>query len=113
MARMNYAKSDRIAYRASKAAVNKLTAGTLATDLAGESIAVRAIDPGWARTDMGGPEADVEGVGFSSPVSWPRAWEVDMASTEALSTTAARRSPGERVFVPSGHRPATFRPAAR
>ncbi|RWE81421.1 MAG: SDR family NAD(P)-dependent oxidoreductase, partial [Mesorhizobium sp.] len=35
MARMNYAKSDRIAYRASKAAVNKVMQG-LATDLASE-----------------------------------------------------------------------------
>lgn len=79
MARMNYAKSDRIAYRASKVAVNKLMQG-LATDLAGESIAVRAIDPGWARTDMGGPDADVE-VSDAAAGVLARAWELDMAST--------------------------------
>ena len=57
MAWMGYAKSDRIAYRASKAAVNKVMQG-LATDLQDRGIAVALIDPGWVRTDMGGPEAD-------------------------------------------------------
>lgn len=57
MAYMGYAKSDRIAYRASKAAVNKVKQG-LATDLADEGIAVASIDPGWVRTDMGGDGAD-------------------------------------------------------
>lgn len=79
MARMNYAKSDRIAYRASKTAVNKLMQG-LATDLAGEAIAVRAIDPGWARTDMGGPDAEVE-VSDAAAGVLARAWELGMAST--------------------------------
>ncbi|MGP9788853.1 SDR family NAD(P)-dependent oxidoreductase [Roseinatronobacter sp. NSM] len=57
MAWMGYAKSDRIAYRASKVAVNKVMQG-LATDLRARSIAVALIDPGWVRTDMGGPEAE-------------------------------------------------------
>lgn len=57
MAFMGYAKSDRIAYRASKAAVNKVMQG-LATDLAPHGIASILVDPGWVRTDMGGPEAD-------------------------------------------------------
>lgn len=57
MAWMGYAKSDRIAYRASKAAVNKVMQG-LATDLHARGIAVALIDPGWVRTDMGGPEAE-------------------------------------------------------
>ena len=57
MAWMGYAKSDRIAYRASKAALNKVMQG-LATDLAPENIPVAVIDPGWVRTDMGGAEAD-------------------------------------------------------
>ncbi|MEP0407266.1 MAG: SDR family NAD(P)-dependent oxidoreductase [Roseibium sp.] len=57
MAWMGYAKSDRIAYRASKAAVNKVMQG-LATDLEAEKIAVCLIDPGWVKTDMGGAEAD-------------------------------------------------------
>ncbi|HHS94667.1 MAG TPA: SDR family NAD(P)-dependent oxidoreductase [Rhodobacterales bacterium] len=57
MAWMGYAKSDRIAYRASKAALNKLMQG-LATDLAPAGIPVALVDPGWVRTDMGGPEAE-------------------------------------------------------
>ncbi|MEM9431680.1 MAG: SDR family NAD(P)-dependent oxidoreductase [Pseudomonadota bacterium] len=48
--------SDRIAYRASKAALNKVMQG-LATDLAPEGIAVAVINPGWVRTDMGGDTA--------------------------------------------------------
>lgn len=58
MGTMSYAKSDRIAYRASKAAVNKVMQG-LATDLEGEGIAVRVLHPGWVRTDMGGAAADI------------------------------------------------------
>lgn len=57
MSWMGYAKSDRIAYRASKAALNKVMQG-LATDLAPEGIAVGLVDPGWVRTDMGGADAD-------------------------------------------------------
>ncbi|MDD7970660.1 SDR family NAD(P)-dependent oxidoreductase [Roseinatronobacter alkalisoli] len=57
MAWMGYAKSDRIAYRASKAAVNKVMQG-LATDLRPRGIAVALIDPGWVRTDMGGDDAE-------------------------------------------------------
>ncbi|MEM1078171.1 MAG: SDR family NAD(P)-dependent oxidoreductase [Pseudomonadota bacterium] len=59
MAYMGYAKSDRIAYRASKSAVNKVMQG-LATDLASEGIASILVDPGWVRTDMGGAEAEEE-----------------------------------------------------
>lgn len=57
MAWMGYAKSDRIAYRASKAALNKVMQG-LATDLVPRGIAVALVDPGWVRTDMGGPGAE-------------------------------------------------------
>ncbi|WP_321490760.1 SDR family NAD(P)-dependent oxidoreductase [uncultured Hyphomonas sp.] len=59
MSWMGYAKSDRIAYRASKAAVNKVMQG-LATDLAPEGITVCLIDPGWVQTDMGGPSANLK-----------------------------------------------------
>jgi NAD(P)-dependent dehydrogenase (short-subunit alcohol dehydrogenase family) len=58
MSWMGYAKSDRIAYRASKAALNKVMQG-LATELAPEGIPVVVIDPGWVRTDMGGSGADL------------------------------------------------------
>lgn len=58
MAHMGYRKSDRIAYRASKAAVNKVMQG-LATDLENDEIAVALINPGWVRTDMGGSDADL------------------------------------------------------
>lgn len=59
MSWMGYAKSDHIAYRASKAALNKVMQG-LATDLAPEGMVAVAIDPGWMRTDMGGPDAEAD-----------------------------------------------------
>lgn len=61
MSAMSYRKSDRIAYRASKAALNKVMQG-LASDLEDEGIAVALVDPGWVRTDMGGPGADEDPV---------------------------------------------------
>lgn len=57
MAWMGYRKADRIAYRASKAAVNKVMQG-LATALEPDGIPVALIDPGWVRTDMGGLDAE-------------------------------------------------------
>ena len=48
-----------IAYRMSKAAVNKLVQ-CLALDLKPKNIAVYAIDPGWPKTAMGGPFANME-----------------------------------------------------
>lgn len=58
MSWMGYAKADRIAYRASKAALNKVMQ-RLATRLEPENIAVALVDPGWVRTDMGGEDADL------------------------------------------------------
>ena len=48
--------SDRIAYRASKAAVNRVMQG-LAIDLRPRGVAVLMLHPGWVRTDMGGDNA--------------------------------------------------------
>lgn len=56
MGAMDYRKSDQPAYRTSKAALNKLMQ-CLATDLEPVGIPVVLIDPGWVRTDMGGPNA--------------------------------------------------------
>lgn len=58
MGSMSYARSDHVAYRASKAAANKV-GQCLATDLAAEGIALALLHPGWVRTDMGGPNADL------------------------------------------------------
>jgi NAD(P)-dependent dehydrogenase (short-subunit alcohol dehydrogenase family) len=59
MGSLSYASSDHIAYRASKAAVNKVCRG-LATDLKPLGIAVVSIHPGWVRTGMGGQGADID-----------------------------------------------------
>lgn len=56
MAWMGYRQPDQIAYRASKAAVNKVMQG-LATALERERIPVALVDPGWVQTDMGGKAA--------------------------------------------------------
>ncbi|NBJ11888.1 SDR family NAD(P)-dependent oxidoreductase [Microvirga arsenatis] len=58
MGSLSYAKADRIAYRASKAAVNKVMQG-LAEDLRPEGIVAISVHPGWVRTDMGGTGADI------------------------------------------------------
>lgn len=59
MSWMGYRKPDTLAYRASKAAVNKVMQG-LATAIEPDGIPVCLIDPGWVRTEMGGPAADHE-----------------------------------------------------
>jgi NAD(P)-dependent dehydrogenase (short-subunit alcohol dehydrogenase family) len=50
--------STNIAYRAAKAALNKIAQG-LAHDLKRERVTVVALNPGWVRTDMGGKNADL------------------------------------------------------
>jgi NAD(P)-dependent dehydrogenase (short-subunit alcohol dehydrogenase family) len=46
------------AYSSAKAGVNKVMQ-TMALDLKGENIVVSMIHPGWVKTDMGGPAADI------------------------------------------------------
>ena len=46
------------AYRSSKAAVNKVMQ-TLALEWQDDGIVVCVVHPGWVRTDMGGPNADI------------------------------------------------------
>ena len=89
MGSMSTTKSDHVAYRSAKAAVNKV-AQCLATDLAEEGIAVAALHPGWVRTDMGGPGADIapeeSAAGLKavidrlSPETTGRFWNYDGAS---------------------------------
>jgi NAD(P)-dependent dehydrogenase (short-subunit alcohol dehydrogenase family) len=47
------------AYRTSKAAVNMLM-HSMGIDLAKRGIIAVAVHPGWAKTDMGGPDAEIE-----------------------------------------------------
>lgn len=56
MGSMASSHSDRLAYRTSKAAVNKV-AQALALDFAPMGMAVAAVHPGWVRTQMGGSAA--------------------------------------------------------
>ena len=58
MGRMEFSTSDILAYRASKAALNKITQA-LATDLREDGIACIAMHPGWVQSDMGGAAADI------------------------------------------------------
>ncbi|MBL8670999.1 MAG: SDR family oxidoreductase [Alphaproteobacteria bacterium] len=52
------ASGNAVPYRSSKAALN-MVMKCLATELAGQGIAVAVLHPGWVRTDMGGPGADL------------------------------------------------------
>lgn len=49
---------DYPAYSISKTALNALT-HVLAAELEGSPVIVASVDPGWARTDMGGPDARI------------------------------------------------------
>ena len=58
MGQMQSSMADSLAYRVSKAAVNKLMRG-LATELKAEGIPVLILHPGWVNTDMGGDGAQL------------------------------------------------------
>jgi len=58
MGALSGSASGSIAYRTSKAAVNKAMQG-LAVDLKPEGVAVVVVHPGWVRTDMGGGSASL------------------------------------------------------
>lgn len=51
-------QSGDIAYRTSKAALN-MAMRTLVLPLSEQGIAISSYHPGWVKTDMGGPEADI------------------------------------------------------
>jgi NAD(P)-dependent dehydrogenase (short-subunit alcohol dehydrogenase family) len=59
MGSMQSASSDSLAYRVSKAAVNRLMRG-LATELKPQGIPVLIVHPGWVKTDMGGDGAELK-----------------------------------------------------
>lgn len=58
MGAMGRTGAGRIAYRSSKAAVNKVMQ-CVADDLRPEQVAVMVLHPGWVQTDMGGAQADI------------------------------------------------------
>ena len=47
-------------YSASKAALNSLTRGFAVQDVGSRPVAVLNLHPGWVKTDMGGPDADID-----------------------------------------------------
>ncbi|TKB49301.1 SDR family oxidoreductase [Ferrimonas sediminicola] len=57
------------AYRVSKAALNALTR-VVASEVADEGIKVNSVCPGWARTDMGGPQASRDPAESAAWITW-------------------------------------------
>src|SRR5262249_7016765 len=60
---------DSIGYRISKLALNGLTVA-LADSLRGTGVLVNSVDPGWVRTDMGGPSAHREPEEAARSIMW-------------------------------------------
>jgi len=56
-------------YRLSKVALNALTR-ILADELQGTNILVNTVCPGWVKTDMGGPEAELTTDEAAGPIVW-------------------------------------------
>lgn len=61
--------TDSPAYRLSKLAINGLTM-MLAASLRGSGVLVNSVDPGWVRTDMGGPSATRSPEAGASSIVW-------------------------------------------
>ena len=91
MSYMGYAKSDRIAYRASKAASLNL-GRNLATDLAPEGISVGIYHPGWVQTDMGGQSADITAT-VSAAGLFARIHALNIATTGCFETWDGQQHP--------------------
>ncbi len=72
------------AYRASKAAAVNL-ARNLATDWRADGVAVGAYHPGWVRTEMGGPDAEIS-VEESASGLWRRFQALSLATTGVFET---------------------------
>ena len=47
-------------YSASKAALNSLSRGFAVQDIGSRAVTVLNLHPGWVKTDMGGPDADID-----------------------------------------------------
>ncbi len=69
MGQLTTMKGQHAAYRMSKVALNGLTA-IMSADLKEHSIKVVAVDPGWVRSDMGGPTADRSLAEGAAGISW-------------------------------------------
>ena len=91
MASQERARGGSYVYRASKAAV--LNFGrNLAQDLRGEGIAVGTYHPGWVRTEMGGPAAELSGSEAAEGLI-ARFEALDMSLTGCFETWDGRDHP--------------------
>ena len=91
MASQERARGGSYVYRASKAAV--LNFGrNLAQDLRGEGIAVGTYHPGWVRTEMGGPDAELSGSEAAEGLI-DRFEALDMSLTGCFETWDGRDHP--------------------
>ena len=91
MASQERARGGSYVYRASKAAV--LNFGrNLAQDLRSEGIAVGTYHPGWVRTEMGGPEAELSGSEAAEGLI-ARFEALDMSLTGCFETWDGRDHP--------------------
>ncbi len=91
MASQERARGGSYVYRASKAAV--LNFGrNLAQDLRGDGIAVGTYHPGWVRTEMGGPDAELSGSEAAEGLI-NRFEALDMSLTGCFETWDGRNHP--------------------